>query len=108
MPDVKDLLQQAMEFPPEARAALAGALLESLGSSTDADAEAAWSLEIVRRVRELERGAVNAAPWAEARKRIDPEADLSARDAVLLAAWKQAQDGKGRPAKEVLDDLRRK
>jgi len=70
MPDVKDLLQQAMELPPEARAALAGSLLESLDSATDADAEAAWSLEIDRRVRELEQGSVKSVPWAEARKRI--------------------------------------
>ncbi len=36
------------------------------------------------------------------------EAERMARDAALLAAWKQVQDGKGRPAKDVLDDLRRK
>lgn len=70
MSDVKDLLQQAMQLPPEARAALAGSLLESLDSATDADAEAAWSLEIDRRVRELEEGVVKTVPWTEARKRI--------------------------------------
>jgi putative addiction module component (TIGR02574 family) len=70
MPDLKDLLLQAMELPPEARAALAGSLLESLDSATDADAEAAWSIEIDRRVRELEQGAVKNMRWMEARKRI--------------------------------------
>jgi len=70
MPDVKDLFQQAMELPPEARAALAGSLLVSLDSSTDADAEAAWSLEIDRRVCELEQGVVKGIPWTDARKRI--------------------------------------
>jgi hypothetical protein len=35
------------------------------------------------------------------------EAQRQARDTALLAAWKQAQAGQGRPAKAVLDDLRR-
>ena len=36
------------------------------------------------------------------------EAERAARDAALLRAWKQAQNGEGRPAQAVLDDLRRK
>lgn len=36
------------------------------------------------------------------------EAERAARDATLLKAWKQAQNGEGRPAQAVLDDLRRK
>lgn len=31
-----------------------------------------------------------------------------ARDAAILAGWKQAQSGSGRPAKDVLDDLQRR
>lgn len=70
MTDAKDLLQRALELPPEARAALAGSLLESLDTATDADAEAAWSIEIERRVREIDEGVVKLVPWSEARKRI--------------------------------------
>ena len=33
--------------------------------------------------------------------------ERSARDAALLRAWQQAQDGKGRPAADVIKDLRR-
>ena len=36
------------------------------------------------------------------------EAERQARDAALLRAWQQAQNGEGRPAQAVLDDLRRK
>ncbi|MFO1078443.1 MAG: addiction module protein [Planctomycetota bacterium] len=70
MTDVKDLLQRALELPPEARAALAGSLLESLDAATDADAEAAWSTEIDRRIRELESGGAKSVTWADARRRI--------------------------------------
>ena len=48
------------------RAALAAALIESLGRDVDADAEAAWSDEIARRLREVERGQVNSIPWPQA------------------------------------------
>ncbi|HEX5054733.1 MAG TPA: hypothetical protein VFZ65_23355 [Planctomycetota bacterium] len=35
------------------------------------------------------------------------DAERKARDASLVAAWQQAQNGEGRPAGAVLDDLRR-
>lgn len=70
MTDVRDLLQRALDLPPEARAALAGSLLESLDSKVDADAEAAWSVEIERRIREIDEGTAKLEPWPEARKRI--------------------------------------
>jgi hypothetical protein len=40
--------------PTEARAALAGSLLESLDTDVDEDAEAAWATEVNRRVAELD------------------------------------------------------
>jgi putative addiction module component (TIGR02574 family) len=70
MIDPKDLLQEAMKLPPEARAALAGSLLASLDDKVDADAEAAWAGEIERRIRELDQGAVKTVPWNEARRTI--------------------------------------
>lgn len=70
MTDAKDLLQRALELPPEARAALAGSLLESLDAATEPDAEAAWSIEIERRLREIGEGVVKLVPLSEARKRI--------------------------------------
>ena len=68
--DAGELLKEAMELPPEARAALAGSLIDSLDEEVDDDAEAAWGAEIDRRQRELDSGSVKAVPWSEARKKI--------------------------------------
>ena len=62
------LLRDALRLSPEARAALAGALLDSLEAEPDPDAESAWDAEIRKRVAELDSGAVQTVPWSEARK----------------------------------------
>lgn len=72
-PNPADILKEALKLPPEARAALAGSLLDSLEADVDEGAEAAWEAEIARRVRELDSGAVRAIPWAEARRLIAGE-----------------------------------
>ena len=41
--DTSELLEKALKLPVEARAALAGALIESLDETIDEDAEAAWA-----------------------------------------------------------------
>jgi putative addiction module component (TIGR02574 family) len=68
--DPKDLLEQALKLPPEARAAIAGTLLQSLDNQIDPDSEAAWTAELEARIRELDSGAARVVPWPEARKRI--------------------------------------
>jgi putative addiction module component (TIGR02574 family) len=68
--DSAELLKEALKLPPEARAALANFLLDSLDQDVDEDAEAAWQVEIDRRLRELDSHSVKAIPWAEARRRI--------------------------------------
>lgn len=68
--DISEILRQAMALPSEARAALAGALLDSLDANTDAAAEAEWDREIVRRIEELDSGAVRPIAWTEARRQI--------------------------------------
>ncbi|HEV8344197.1 MAG TPA: addiction module protein [Candidatus Binatia bacterium] len=68
--DPNDLLKEALKLPPEARAALAGSLLDSLDQEVDEDAEAAWHAKIDRRLKELDSGAVKPIPWSEARRRI--------------------------------------
>ena len=65
-----DLLREALELPPEARAALAGSLISSLDSDVDEGAEAAWETEILHRLHEIDTGKVKLVPWAEARRRI--------------------------------------
>jgi putative addiction module component (TIGR02574 family) len=69
-PGHKKVLEEALRLPAEARAALAGHLIESLDDSVDEDAEAAWSKEIARRIDELDRGTVKTVPWPAARRQI--------------------------------------
>jgi putative addiction module component (TIGR02574 family) len=68
--DSKQILLEALRLPETERAALAGELIDSLETEIDADAEAAWSQEIHRRVEELNAGRAQTIPWAEARRRI--------------------------------------
>jgi putative addiction module component (TIGR02574 family) len=68
--EVFELLKKALALPPEARAALAGSLLESLEDTLDASAEEEWNQEIARRIAELDSGKVKPIPWAEARRQI--------------------------------------
>ena len=64
------ILEEALRLPTEARAALAASLLDSLDQAVDPDAEAQWGAEIARRIRELDKGAVQPIPWAEARHQL--------------------------------------
>ena len=68
--DARKLLENALKLPPEARAAVAGSLIQSLDEKVDPAAEAAWAIEIEKRLEEIDSGAVKLIPWAEARKRI--------------------------------------
>jgi putative addiction module component (TIGR02574 family) len=68
--NIADILKQALKLPPEARAALAGSLLDSLDEPLDLDAESAWEAEIAARIQEIDKGKVTVIPWAEARARI--------------------------------------
>ena len=68
--DITEILKEALKLPPEARAALAGSLLDSLEESVDTNIEAAWEAEIALRLKEIDQGKVRLVPWAEARARI--------------------------------------
>lgn len=70
MSNPSKLLEEALKLPVEARAALAGSLIESLDETGDEDAEAAWAAEISERVRELDSGKAKTIPWPEARRMI--------------------------------------
>jgi putative addiction module component (TIGR02574 family) len=69
-PDVSELLKKALALPAEARAALAGSLLDSLDDAVDVSAEEEWNNEIARRIAELDSGKVKPIPWAEARRQV--------------------------------------
>jgi putative addiction module component (TIGR02574 family) len=68
--NIADILKQALRLPPEALAALAGSLLDSLDEPPDLDAESEWEAEIADRIREIDERKVTLIPWAEARARI--------------------------------------
>ena len=80
MEDPANLLRKALDLPLEARAALAGRLIESLHPPPDQDAEAVWDEEISRRIEELDSGKVTAIPWAEVRRRIQARIDAARAD----------------------------
>ena len=63
--DAAEILKDALALPTEARAALAGSLLESLDTEVDEDAEAAWTSEVNRRLAEIDRREVKTIPWTE-------------------------------------------
>ena len=68
--EISELLKRALALPAEARAALAGSLLESLDKTVDPAAEEEWQKEIARRIQELDSGKVKPVAWAEARRQI--------------------------------------
>ncbi len=68
--EISELLKKALALPAEARAALAGSLLESLDDIVDESAEEEWNKEIARRIGELDSGKVKPVPWAEARRQV--------------------------------------
>jgi putative addiction module component (TIGR02574 family) len=70
--DAAEILKNALDLPPEARAALIGSLVESLDTEVDEDAEEAWCVEIRRRLEEIDNGAAKLVPWSEARRLLRP------------------------------------
>lgn len=68
--NIADILKEALKLPPEARAALAGTLLDSLDDTVDRDAESVWEAEILLRLKEIDEGKVRLMPWSEARTKI--------------------------------------
>jgi putative addiction module component (TIGR02574 family) len=69
-PNHQKLLNEGLDLPPEARAALAGHLLKSLDDAVDEDAEAAWRTDIARRLDDSDQGKVKTAPWPVALRQV--------------------------------------
>ena len=68
--EVADLLKKALALPVEARAALAGSLLDTLDETVDEDVEASWRAEIASRIEQLDKGTAKTVPWTEVRRRL--------------------------------------
>jgi putative addiction module component (TIGR02574 family) len=67
------VLADALRLDLDARAELAAEILASLDGPADPDAEAAWNVEIERRVAAIEAGAVKLEPWDDVKRRIEKE-----------------------------------
>jgi len=67
---VEELLGQALQLEPRARAELAALILESVPTESAEEVDAAWEAEIRRRVQELESGSVKTIPWEEVREKL--------------------------------------
>jgi putative addiction module component (TIGR02574 family) len=68
--EVADLLKKALALPVEARAALAGSLLDTLDETVDEDVEASWQAEIASRIEQLDTATAKTIPWTEVRRRL--------------------------------------
>lgn len=69
----KTVLAEALRLDDDSRAELAAELLASLDGPADPDAEAAWAVEIERRVAAIEAGTVKLEPWEDVKRRIEQE-----------------------------------
>lgn len=70
----QELLNGAMRLPDAQRAALAAVLLDSRDHGVDEDAEAAWTVEIARRLGEVNDSRIRTIPWPQARQMIAADA----------------------------------
>jgi len=67
--EADELLKKALALPIKDRAALAGALLESLDNEVvDPEVEEAWDEVIARRLAEIDSGKVKTIPWEDIRR----------------------------------------
>ena len=65
-----DILKQALELKEEERAELASMLIESLDEPVEEGVEAAWVIEIERRMADLDSGSAKTLPWDEVREKL--------------------------------------
>jgi putative addiction module component (TIGR02574 family) len=67
------VLADALRLDLDARAEVAAELLASLDGPADPGTEAAWAVEIERRVAAIEAGTVKLEPWEDVKRRIQKE-----------------------------------
>jgi putative addiction module component (TIGR02574 family) len=69
----QSVFADALRLEPETRAELAAELLASLDGPADPDAEAAWDIEIERRIAAVEAGTIRLEPWTDVKRRIEKD-----------------------------------
>jgi putative addiction module component (TIGR02574 family) len=67
--EAHELLQKALALPDKERAELAGNLISSLDATVDEDVDAAWQVEIARRLQDVHSGRVKTIPWEEVQQK---------------------------------------
>lgn len=74
----EQILQSALNLPPDDRVEIAESLLLSLDDKRAAEIESAWAREIKRRLESIEKGEVQLVPWDDMirsmRERLNGEA----------------------------------
>lgn len=65
-----DVFRGALSLNERDRAELIAALIESLDSEVEDGVEETWRIEVERRAKELESGAVQSIPWEVVRERL--------------------------------------
>jgi putative addiction module component (TIGR02574 family) len=59
----QQLLRTALALPESDRAEIAASLIHSLDTETDEEVDAAWAVEIQRRIESIDNGEVELVPW---------------------------------------------
>jgi putative addiction module component (TIGR02574 family) len=67
----QSVLADALRLDADGRANVAAELLASLDGPMDSDADAAWTIEIDRRVAAIDAGAAELESWESVKRRIE-------------------------------------
>ncbi len=93
MTQPEKVLQAALSLPESDRADIADRLLRSLDAGEHREIDALWAREAETRIDAYERGEIEAIPETVA---------------ALKGAIQAVDEGRTRPAKEALEDIRRR
>lgn len=75
MSSKQNVIAEVLQLSAAERLEVAEAVYDSLDGPPDADADEAWSVEIERRVADLDAGRAKLIPWSQARRQIAGEED---------------------------------
>jgi putative addiction module component (TIGR02574 family) len=67
--EARELLEKALALPDNERAELAGNLISSLDATVDPEVDAAWQVEVVRRLHEVQSGKAGTITWEEVQQK---------------------------------------
>ncbi len=71
-----EILSRALKQPDTDRARIAEVLIASLDAPADREIDRAWQIEIGKRLREIDSGAVKCVAWEEVRDRLYRNANV--------------------------------